>query len=70
MIVCALARFNYPLQLLQITLRAGHWAWPSPSISPNRSTSPTSFFAASSTSYSSYWCSISPVPLAHPAPIA
>ena len=44
MIVCALARFNYSLQLLQTFLRADHRASPSPSISPNRSTSSASFF--------------------------
>ena len=70
MIVCALAHFNCSLQLLQTSLRADHGASPSPSISPNRSTSPASFFATSSTSSSSYCCFIAPIPLANPAPIA
>ena len=70
MSICALACYNYSLQLIQNTLRADHQASPSPSISPNRSTSPSSFFATSSTSSSSYWCSTVPVPLANLAPIA
>ena len=70
MIGCALVRFDYSLQLLGTFLRADHRALPSSSISLNRSMSPANFFTVSSTSSSSYWCSVVPVPLANPAPIA
>ena len=70
--VCLRPRaFNHPLQLLHIDpLHLGYWAWPSPSTSLNRSTSPASLFAVSSTSSFSCSCLIAPVPLANPTPIA